>query len=107
MIYACTEGPRFETRAEIRMLGSFADVVGMTGLPEVVLAKEMQLCYASLCLVTNMASGIESARPTATEVLDILTSRKEFIFELLHSIAARMPIERECMCNNAIDNGTL
>ncbi|HML25409.1 MAG TPA: MTAP family purine nucleoside phosphorylase [Methanomethylovorans sp.] len=107
VIYACTEGPRFETKAEIRMLSSFADVVGMTGLPEVVLAKEMQLCYASLCLVTNMASGIESARPTATEVLDILTSRKEFIFELLHSIAARMPIDRECMCNNAIDNGTL
>lgn len=107
VIYACTEGPRFETKAEIRMLSTFADVVGMTGVPEVVLAKEMQLCYASVCLITNMASGIESARPTATEVLDVLTSRKAFIFELLHSIAALMPIKRECLCNTAIEDGTL
>jgi len=107
VIYACTEGPRFETKAEIRMLSNFADVVGMTGIPEVVLAKEMQLCYASVCLITNMASGIESSRPTATEVLDVLNSRKEFIFELLYSIASHMPIERECRCNYAIDHGTL
>ncbi len=107
VVYACTEGPRFETKAEIRMLSNFADVVGMTGVPEVVLAKEMQLCYASVCLITNMASGIESSRPTATEVLDVLTSRKEFIFELLHSIASRMPIERKCRCNCTIDDGTL
>lgn len=105
VIYACTEGPRFETKAEIRMLSNFADVVGMTGVPEVVLAKEMQLCYASVCLITNMACGIESARPTATEVLDILTSRKEFIFELLHSIALRIPLKRECSCNTAIEKG--
>jgi 5'-methylthioadenosine phosphorylase len=107
VIYACTEGPRFETKAEIRMLSNFADVVGMTGVPEVVLAKEMQLCYASLCLVTNMASGIESARPTATEVLDTLATRKEFIFELLRSIASGMPSKRKCHCNNAIEDGTL
>ena len=49
VIYACTEGPRFETKAEIRMLSNFADVVGMTGLPEVVLAKEMQL----LCILMS------------------------------------------------------
>lgn len=107
VIYACTEGPRFETKAEIRMLSNFADVVGMTGVPEVVLAKEMQLCYASICLVTNMASGIENARPTATEVLDILNSQKEFILELLHSIAAHMPVKKECLCSNAIVDGTL
>jgi len=107
VVYACTEGPRFETKAEIRMLSNFADVVGMTGVPEVILAKEMQLCYASVCLITNMAAGIESSRPTATEVLDVLTSRKDLIFELLHSIASRMPIERECQCSYAIDDGIL
>lgn len=107
VIYACTEGPRFETKAEIRMLRNFADVVGMTGVPEVVLAKEMQLCYASICLVTNTACGIEGARPTATEVLDILTSRKEYLFELLRVITVSVPITRECLCNNAIHNGIL
>lgn len=57
--YLCTEGPRFETPAEIRMFRSWgADVVGMTGLPEVVLAREVGLCYASLCIVTNYAAGM-------------------------------------------------
>ena len=57
-VYAAFEGPRFETRAEIRMaqlLG--ATVVGMTGVPEVVLAKEKNLPYSSLCLVANPAAG--------------------------------------------------
>src|SRR5690606_34061261 len=56
--YLCAEGPRFETPAEIRMFSAWgADVVGMTGVPEVVFAHELGLCYASLCIVTNMAAG--------------------------------------------------
>lgn len=57
--YVCTEGPRFETAAEInmfRMMG--ADVVGMTSVPEVVLAAEMEIPYAALCVVTNFAAGM-------------------------------------------------
>ena len=58
-IYAAFEGPRFETRAEIRMARAMgATVVGMTGVPEVVLAKERGLPYASLCLVANPAAGL-------------------------------------------------
>ena len=58
-IYVFTEGPRFETKEEIKMMQSTgADVVGMTSLPEVVLAKELGICYASLGLVLNMATGI-------------------------------------------------
>ncbi|MFQ6075423.1 MAG: S-methyl-5'-thioinosine phosphorylase, partial [Candidatus Bathyarchaeia archaeon] len=52
-VYACTEGPRFETPAEIRMLRALGcDVVGMTGFPEVVLAREVETCYATLCYVS-------------------------------------------------------
>ena len=48
-VYAATEGPRFETPAEIRMLATLGcDVVGMTGMPEVVLARELEMCYASV-----------------------------------------------------------
>ena len=58
-VYAAFEGPRFETRAEIRMAQMLgATVVGMTGVPEVVLAKERGLPYASLCLVVNPAAGL-------------------------------------------------
>ena len=61
-VYVCTEGPRLETPAEIASFAQMgADVVGMTLVPEVFLADEMSLPYASLCIVTNIASGL--ARP--------------------------------------------
>ena len=57
-IYVCTEGPRLETAAEIALAAELgADVVGMTLCPEVWLAAELGLAYASLCLVTNFATG--------------------------------------------------
>jgi 5'-methylthioadenosine phosphorylase len=62
--YVCTEGPRLETPAEIELAaGLGADVVGMTLCPEVWLATELGLGYASLCLVTNMASGLRHLDP--------------------------------------------
>ncbi len=57
-VYVCTEGPRFETKAEIRMMAQFGDVVGMTGVPEVVLANELKIPYANLCFAANYACGI-------------------------------------------------
>lgn len=58
-VYVCTEGPRLETAVEIRLAGQLgADVVGMTLCPEVWLAAELGLAYASLCLVTNFATGL-------------------------------------------------
>jgi 5'-methylthioadenosine phosphorylase len=59
--YVCTEGPRFETPAEISMYRKLGgDVVGMTGIPEVVLANELAIPYGALCFVTNMAAGMQS-----------------------------------------------
>lgn len=58
-VYCCTNGPRFETRAEIAMMGRLGgQVVGMTGYPEVALAAEVGLPYASLALVSNPAAGV-------------------------------------------------
>ncbi len=68
-VYICTEGPRLETPAEIRafkMLGG--ELVGMTLSPEVFLAKELELCYASICYVTNYAEGIKEL-PFKTGIL--------------------------------------
>jgi 5'-methylthioadenosine phosphorylase len=61
LVYVCAEGPRFETAAEIKMykiLGG--DVVGMTGVPEVVLANEMELQYSSVVIATNWAAGMQA-----------------------------------------------
>ncbi|MDO8314511.1 MAG: S-methyl-5'-thioinosine phosphorylase [Rugosibacter sp.] len=57
-IYAATQGPRLETAAEINRLSQDgADIVGMTGMPEAGLAKELELPYAALCVVANWAAG--------------------------------------------------
>ena len=57
-VYAATQGPRLETAAEInRLQGDGADMVGMTGMPEAGLARELELPYAALCLVSNWAAG--------------------------------------------------
>lgn len=103
-VYACTEGPRFETPAEIRLLESLgADVVGMTGYPEVVLARELGMCYASLCVVANPAAGISTTRLTSREVLDLMGKKEARIKELLLSFVKRLPEERTCRCGEALE----
>ncbi len=59
-VYAAAQGPRFETPAEIKMMGMLGgDVVGMTGVPEVVLAREKGMCFAGVALSINWAAGIK------------------------------------------------
>lgn len=61
-VYVATEGPRFESRAEIKFYASIGgDVVGMTNVPEVVLAREMGLHYANICHIVNYCTGIDDA----------------------------------------------
>ena len=57
-VYWQTIGPRFETPAEIRLLAAHADVVGMTVASECVLARELGLAYAAVCVVDNLANGV-------------------------------------------------
>lgn len=106
-IYACTEGPRFETRAEIRMMSQFADVVGMTGVPEVVLAKELSLCYASLAIVTNQACGMTTQKLTADEVTEVVGKAQDSIFEILSDAIEIIPEPQSCMCRFAKEGACL
>lgn len=66
-VYWQTIGPRFETRAEIRLMAGFADLVGMTIASECVLARELGLAYSSICVVDNLANGIGVAPLTMEE----------------------------------------
>ncbi len=66
-VYAQTTGPRFETPAEIRFLATVADVVGMTLAAEAILAREVGLAHAAVCVVDNLANGIAAAPLTETE----------------------------------------
>ncbi|RYX83540.1 S-methyl-5'-thioadenosine phosphorylase [bacterium] len=68
--YLCADGPRFETAAEIRTYSRWgADVVGMTGVPECTLAREAEISYASVSIITNAAAGISETPLSHEEVL--------------------------------------
>jgi 5'-methylthioadenosine phosphorylase len=102
-VYLCAEGPRFETPAEITMFAQWgADVVGMTGVPEVVLAREAGLCYASLCLVTNFAAGISPTPLSHQEVTDLMGERSGAINDVLSAVVARAVDAPQCSCRRPI-----
>jgi len=88
-VYGAFEGPRFETKAEIRMAGAAGvTVVGMTGVPEVVLAAERGIPYASLCLVANPAAGLSPEPITIEEVTAVVAEGAEMVTAILGRAAA-------------------
>jgi len=94
LVYVCAEGPRFETAAEINMykiLGG--DVVGMTGVPEVVLANEMKLEYASVAVATNWAAGMQS-RISHEEVQKVMKKSGKTVKELIEATVAGLRGEK-------------
>ncbi len=100
--YICTQGPRFETPAEIKAFTYLgAEVVGMTNVPEVILAREAGLCYAAIALVTNYAAGISSYPLTHEEVLEVMAQGKADLDLLLMGCLAEIPLLRSCGCRQA------
>ncbi len=105
-IYVCTEGPRFETKAEIRLYKTIGDVVGMTGYPEVVLARELGLCYASLCSVSNYCTGISKNKLTVNEVFDTIKEMEERILKIVEDFI-RHKYEKNCSCAEALKDAVI
>ncbi len=102
--YVCTEGPRFETPAEIRMFKMLGgDLVGMTGLPEVTLAREREICYNSICIVSNFASGISQDELTIDEVFEIVAEKEADLLELIYNFIKNVDDGMDCSCNHALD----
>ena len=87
-VYACFEGPRFETPAEIRLARlAGGDVAGMTGVPEVTLAVEAGLRYAAISLVVNPAAGVGSGEPiTMDEINAVLASSSAKVLAILDDL---------------------
>ncbi len=101
--YAAMEGPRLETAAEIRALRILgADLVGMTAVPEAFLARELEMCYTLITVVTNMAAGISPTKLTTEEVLQVSSSRKQRIIDLIYEIAKRLPEDLPLECGEAL-----
>jgi 5'-methylthioadenosine phosphorylase len=86
-VYACFEGPRFESPAEIRMCSMLGvAVVGMTGVPEVTLALEAKLRYAAISLVVNPAAGLSDEPITLDELNAVLAASTENVLEIVERI---------------------
>ena len=104
-VYVCTEGPRFETPAEIRMFEKLGgDLVGMTNVPEVVLAREAGICYATVSMVTNFAAGIAEGPLTHEEVVALMQANNERLRQLLMGVITKMPTVPTCGCQQAVPN---
>lgn len=99
------EGPRFSTRAESQWHAAQGwSVVGMTGHPEAVLARELALCYTSIALVTDLDAGAETgAGVSHAEVLRVFKDNVGRLREVLFDAVAKLPAERTCDCGSALD----
>lgn len=101
-VYGCTEGPRFETSHEIKMYKSLgADIIGMTNVPEVVLAKELGICYCAVGIISNWCTGI-SGEFTVHDIQDALEGNKEKVTDIFINIFLEGLDQKNCNCNNSI-----
>lgn len=105
------EGPRFSTRAESRWFSANDwSVVGMTGHPEAVLARELALCYTSIAVVTDLDAGVEEGHGvTHAEVLEVFAGTIARLRDVLLDAIPRLPgsHERSCGCGAALDGLSL
>lgn len=99
------EGPRFSTKAESRMFAQVGcDVIGMTQFPEVTLARELELCYATVALVTDYDVGVDDIQPvTHEEVLKVFGENIDRVRDLLAVAIPAVPAERTCPCATALE----
>ncbi|MFM9875197.1 MAG: S-methyl-5'-thioadenosine phosphorylase [Nitrosarchaeum sp.] len=102
--YVCIEGPRFSTKAESKFYRSTgADIIGMTLVPECQLAREAQMCYASISTVTDY--DVWAEKPvTAKEVMETLSKNVDRIKKILTDLISQIPKTRNCSCSKALED---
>ena len=99
------QGPRFSSKAESRWFTQMGwDIVSMTQYPEVILARELELCYVTLSLVTDYDAGLvsDTAAVEAHDVLAVLKQNTANVKRVLKAMLAEMPSERLCSCADAL-----
>src|SRR3989304_83461 len=102
--YICIEGPQFSTRAESRIYRKWGvDVIGMTNIPEAKLAREAEICYATLALSTDYDCWHETAGDVSIgDVLRILAESTKIAKSAIRLAVKQIPEKRECLCSNAL-----
>lgn len=107
--YLCMEGPAFSTRAESNVYRSWGmDVIGMTNLQEAKLAREAEICYVTIAMVTDYDCWHpEHDAVTVDEIIGNLRKNAENACKLVRHVVARMPEERECKCGSALKHAII
>jgi len=101
--YIAVEGPRLESASEIKSFSILGgDVVGMTGMPEASLARELEICYSGISVVANYAAGISKRKLTVAEVMEAMKASTEKLKLLLRETFALIPEQRKCACREAL-----
>ncbi len=105
--YVCIEGPRFSTKAESKMFRMWgADVVGMTLVPECVLAREAEICYSSISTVTDY--DVWKDEPVSADViLKTMKENVEKVKTIITKTISKLPEERGCKCKGALRNALI
>ncbi len=106
--YVATEGPRLETTAEIRMFKILGgDVVGMTLIPEVILARELNIHFVSLNVITNPAAGTSDSRLTSDEVVEMMRKKTENIKKIILDFIDKSDTVLKCNCEEVLKGAAI
>ncbi|MCX7738130.1 MAG: S-methyl-5'-thioadenosine phosphorylase [Hydrogenothermaceae bacterium] len=107
-VYVATEGPRLESASEIRIFSNLGfDVVGMTLVPEVVLARELRMHFGSISIVTNLAAGISESRLTSDEVVQMMHIKNEEIKQVILKALEKLPEKFSCQCEEVLKGAAI
>lgn len=107
--YVCMEGPQFSTRAESNLYRSWgADVIGMTNLQEAKLAREAEICYATVAMITDYDCWHESHEDvTVDQIIAVLNQNATNACKVVAAAIEMIPRERSCACGSALRNAIL
>lgn len=107
--YICMEGPQFSSKAESQIYRKWGvDIIGMTNMPEAKLAREAEICYSTMALVTDYDCWHESEEiVTIDAVIAVLMKNVDNARGILRKIMTRLPISRTCECATALANGII
>jgi len=100
------QGPRFSTRSESKWFAAQGwEVINMTQYPEAYLARELEICYCNISIITDHDAGVEGLEEPVTndEVVRMFAASNQKVRELLYAIIPALPAERPCVCATALE----
>jgi 5'-methylthioadenosine phosphorylase len=106
------QGPRFSTRAESQWFTRLGwEVINMTQYPEAILARELEICYLNVSLITDWDVGLEGmpdvAPVSVDEVIKVFNANNEKVKSLIHELIPRIPRQRGCACGSALQGAII